>query len=1224
MSSSYHKGQVYEYVSNDPSVVAGLQPRPQPQHSRTQRLGLVRIVLLSLGTVVIVAVAAFLGFLWWGAIASVNEGDRPNSHILRRILGPGWLLRFITISSLVYRVVAGAQAAAATEMIASLFLEGNGCLLPDLARLSLTHCQTAGPFQLACAAPRQLYDSANLFTSGLLTALLIASVATQFTSTILLTDFSAARLINDSAALNVAFGFKYPSNEDAKSSTNLFNPYAGVDYWTSRPSAYLRFAEASAPPVQGDGIYDTGATARAFLPFTNSTQRVALRRYEGPATVIDARVVCIRPRLSIHAINLTDVYMLSLSGSISVRGGYEGLDTSYSDPSSFACMVDVGKVSDRPLQQRMSLCPMDSTAAFIQGGVRPDLSSYTKAYLLINATSGFENWRDNGLGGTEPVTILESERTSQSQGTWESFNLKGAPDIGIDATLCFANPIPWNYQISAASSQDGFEPTLQWNITTGTYRSNAVRSLLGSTLAPIPSLERGLLKLASPANWSTADASTAFGTPDTINYIWTALRSQRYNVSLSLSQRENGDDLPLLVPHRAHIGLFQEILAHTDSNAALAMQALFFTLLQMSYSDYTAEFDVSAKASANFSQDVVIPVQWRGFIIFCAIAGIHIALVTTITVTFFLRTRVTALGNAWQAVGQVAEVTGGETVYRAAGMTDKQMKAYLFTVEREENSPAVEAQGSDEGPPSKRQRGFIARQKKTRCDEDFPCGLSTRNEASLGMIVNILRRIEGKIDDSKLDSNPTENHRSIAAALRPFNPRSPANSSEVLGVPSFLRQETIDSPAAPTDPNPAISFSAHQVLFWPAIQSALPESVKLMCQMQGATYSTRLEASRSKLPHSPSVDVSSDWLSKLSIATLKQLSDVYFTTFNLANPILDQKTYFQRTLGVAIDGNFGICIESCIVLVVMALGSMGQKALQEAGFAGTPASSPYAGQDAEMPGLDFFNEARKRFGFLMCEQDLQACQFYLLSGLFYAEALRPIDWWAMLSKASACSAYFWNSLSRDRDEWMLDMQSRLFWITSMFEAVLSQELNLPPSNSLHLEEHIALPKFISAQDIASFGSFRYPGDDPFFHYHFLSQLAHRLILTRARNSLFHFNPTADYPPEPVEDELIRQLEQWRERLPPMLQFNPKSPLTQAESPSDALVTAWLHARYFVARYHIGRPLLHRALERPASLTEGHLRKCRDAISAVLAWASVIQVTDTMRSCNPLKFFVCSQ
>ncbi|RBQ74214.1 hypothetical protein FVER14953_08418 [Fusarium verticillioides] len=288
MPSSYHKGQVYECVSNDPS---DLQSRPQHQHSPTQRLGLVRILVLSLGTVVIAAVVTFLGFLWWGAIASVNEGDRPSSHILRRILGSGWLLRSITISSLVYRVVAGAQAATATEMIASIFLEDNGCLLPDLARLSLTRCQTAGPFQLAFTAPRQLFDPGNLFKSGLLVALLIASVVTQFTSTILLTDLSAARLVNDPTALNVAFGFKYPSSEDENSSANLFNPYAGVDYWTSRPSSYLRFAEISTPPVQGDGVYDTGAIARAFLPFNNSTRRATLRSYEGPATVVDARVV---------------------------------------------------------------------------------------------------------------------------------------------------------------------------------------------------------------------------------------------------------------------------------------------------------------------------------------------------------------------------------------------------------------------------------------------------------------------------------------------------------------------------------------------------------------------------------------------------------------------------------------------------------------------------------------------------------------------------------------------------------------------------------------------------------------------------------------------------------------------------------------------------------------------------------------------------------------------
>jgi hypothetical protein len=33
----------------------------------------------------------------------------------------------------------------------------------------------------------------------------------------------------------------------------------------------------------------------------------------------------------------------------------------------------------------------------------------------------------------------------------------------------------------------------------------------------------------------------------------------------------------------------------------------------------------------------------------------------------------------------------------------------------------------------------------------------------------------------------------------------------------------------------------------------------------------------------------------------------------------------------------------------------------------------------ETPGLRFFNEARRRIGFLMCDNDIQSCQFYLLS-----------------------------------------------------------------------------------------------------------------------------------------------------------------------------------------------------------------------------------------------------
>ncbi|KAJ4111456.1 hypothetical protein NW768_011809 [Fusarium equiseti] len=209
--------------------------------------------------------------------------------------------------------------------------------------------------------------------------------------------------------------------------------------------------------------------------------------------------------------------------------------------------------------------------------------------------------------------------------------------------------------------------------------------------------------------------------------------------------------------------------------------------------------------------------------------------------------------------------------------------------DREESSPALEAP-SDEGPPSKRQRGFIARQVK----HQKPW---YENEASLGMIVNILRRIEGKIDDGKqTDTAPPETVRILSNTLHPLNPKSPANSSEVLGVPSFLQRS--DTIVETSDPNPAISFSAHQVLFWPAIQAALPESVKLMCQMNGATYSTQLEAARPKLPHSTSVDMSSEWLSKLSIATLKELSDVYrWQLWDLHRKLHRPRRYGARTDG---------------------------------------------------------------------------------------------------------------------------------------------------------------------------------------------------------------------------------------------------------------------------------------------------------------------------------------
>ena len=77
----------------------------------------------------------------------------------------------------------------------------------------------------------------------------------------------------------------------------------------------------------------------------------------------------------------------------------------------------------------------------------------------------------------------------------------------------------------------------------------------------------------------------------------------------------------------------------------------------------------------------------------------------------------------------------------------------------------------------------------------------------------------------------------------------------------------------------------------------------------------------------------------------------------------------------------------------------------------------------------------------------------------------------------------------------------------MNESILVQELHLPPSGLARLEESVPIPKLIPFQTavymqprLSSAGEI----DDSFFQYHFLAQVAHRIILTRIRHSLYFY------------------------------------------------------------------------------------------------------------------------
>lgn len=97
-----------------------------------------------------------------------------------------------------------------------------------------------------------------------------------------------------------------------------------------------------------------------------------------------------------------------------------------------------------------------------------------------------------------------------------------------------------------------------------------------------------------------------------------------------------------------------------------------------------------------------------------------------------------------------------------------------------------------------------------------------------------------------------------------------------------------------------------------------------------------------------------------------------------------------------------------------------------------------------------------------------------------------------------------SSSEQQLSEWERDMHCRIYWNGVMMETVLVQELNLPHSGLQQLEHFIPIPKFIPYPRTGKTILRTPKDDDTFFQFHFLAQVAHRIILTRIRKTLYFY------------------------------------------------------------------------------------------------------------------------
>ncbi|KAH5299709.1 hypothetical protein HBI12_198020 [Parastagonospora nodorum] len=600
------------------------------------------------------------------------------------------------------------------------------------------------------------------------------------------------------------------------------------------------------------------------------------------------------------------------------------------------------------------------------------------------------------------------------------------------------------------------------------------------------------------------------------------------------------------------------------------------------------------------------------------------------------------------------------------------------------------SQEDADGSVLKKQRSFMAtlacdacRTRKSRCDEDRPrCGYckamnldctyqtrTTKKDQSMAVAINAIRRLEAKIEDltaavtvskppqsapASLPSVAIVDHRSpISVASHPspvnhtpgFNPTVPrhdrSNIHELVMSPQAVATPGRSPLSIPDiQSKVALSFSQHRVAIWPAVKNVLPVEFTAARAGLAEDYIVEIESQRASVPmhiDRPYGTMPESWLMSLPQSVVKGLADAYFGVFHRNTPILDKYFFYSSTLGRATATEFGYDIETCLVLIVLALGCLAVKAYEEGDFA-LPSrilsSNPgfvrpdwYELTVDETPGLTFFNEARKRFGFIMCQNDLQAGQFHMLSTLYYAQILRPLDSWTTVNRAALCCM---TTLSRsetiDFDEWEGDMFSRLFWNTLMYETVITQELDLlPHSGILEYESNVPLPKFTACpRPKTSIAELLTDEDDSFFNFHFLAQAAHRIILTRVKQSLYFFVKKEAYPGVSITAEMHHQLEQWRANLPPSLQFSDNENADDSPSPAHVIAKAMLRSRYLVAKFHIGRPFLYKALHAPAFTSDAEYNEVRKGLRGGMYWPTTMGLCTQMLSALPLKFGWCCQ
>ncbi|RDL36606.1 Uncharacterized protein BP5553_05958 [Venustampulla echinocandica] len=531
--------------------------------------------------------------------------------------------------------------------------------------------------------------------------------------------------------------------------------------------------------------------------------------------------------------------------------------------------------------------------------------------------------------------------------------------------------------------------------------------------------------------------------------------------------------------------------------------------------------------------------------------------------------------------------------------------------------------------------------------------LLTMKDKTLVEILDRLKSLESKVD--RIPLRPS----GLSGFGRSLS--TPSTSTDVDSTPyasSLLRPPFQSNPGGSSRSQPYRHTSAaHKMLTWPAVQQLLlqvmPSNLADLksLEQEGSAFIIRMQKGTSDLPldealqDRPFVGMQTQatraaggarvTFPNLTREMMHHLATAYFDTFNLLYPFMDRQNFISDTLSRVQTEGFNGDTDSVIALLVFALGELAIEGSRGAPIEGHNgrSSGVRGGSALRPPGLAYFNEARKRIGFVLTECDLENVQIFSLAAC--VDNPRPQTHETKVTHdistdsitnvvPTMCNTIDWDSPRGH-------LTKRAYWHCVLMETGLHLELDLPLTGIIALEESIGLPTFngpfCEADDRGNQSSH--------FHAHYASQIALRQLCAELHDNINDSMTNTQTDPassEPFREltagslkQLASQLTQWHGMLPRELQwkeddpasfpspqpFNfpgsnqavdpelapqphpPRRPLFSTDVDSEPvqypylydIQVAFLRTKYYYAKYMIYRPFVYKALHFPDLMTQ---------------------------------------